>query len=94
MFIVRLVRVSTSDHAEKDITEVFYSQRINAVYSLSRQCDSEAIGPEARQLAAGLKWSPEVLAENLQIGLQPKADFHPDRIIPRYSVWLSCLIVN
>ncbi|PVG00354.1 hypothetical protein CPB86DRAFT_871885 [Serendipita vermifera] len=60
-------------------------RRINAVFSLSKYCENEGIGPEARKLVAGLKWSPDVLAENLQIGLQPKVDFQPDRIIPRVS---------
>ncbi|CAG8723513.1 12279_t:CDS:2, partial [Acaulospora colombiana] len=56
--------------------------RINAVFSLSKHCEDKDIGAEARKLAAGLEWSPATLAENLQIGLQPKADFNPDRIIP------------
>ncbi|CAG8761654.1 13355_t:CDS:2, partial [Acaulospora colombiana] len=45
--------------------------RLNSVFKLPRACETENIGLEARQLAAGLKWDPIVLAEHLQIGLQP-----------------------
>ncbi|PVG00357.1 hypothetical protein CPB86DRAFT_782691 [Serendipita vermifera] len=68
-----------------DIAVLRLTRRLNAVFSLGKPCENEKIGPEGRRLAAGLKWSPDALAEYLQVGILPKAKLKPDEIIPKVS---------
>ncbi|PVG00356.1 hypothetical protein CPB86DRAFT_222091 [Serendipita vermifera] len=60
-------------------------RRLNSKFSLYVPCKEEEIDSAARQLAAGLKWSTEVLVEYLQSGLEPKIEFNRLRILPRVA---------